>query len=112
FEKAAGYAELAGDQAAAKFAFASARDYYESVLARDCLDAAGTARVCEKLANAHEMLGSAAESYRRLTQAAAYVKSRGDGLELALLSLRLANSAYRMSDADATIRHCEEALAL
>jgi DNA-binding NarL/FixJ family response regulator len=111
-EKGAAYAEIAGDDAASKFAFASARDQYESVLALGVIDPATRARVCEKLASAHDVLGSAAESYRRLTEAAAYAQSCGDRSRLADLSMRLANAAYRQSDADATIRHCEEALAM
>jgi DNA-binding NarL/FixJ family response regulator len=108
--EAAALAERAGDDAMARFAFATARNFYDAALTDDVLDPRSTARVAEKLGEAHDLLGSHAEAAACFARADAYARAAGDREHEAAIAIRLALAAGRMSDPDAEMRHCEWAL--
>lgn len=109
--EAAAIAERAGDDAMARFAFATARNFYDAALTDDVLDAPATARVAEKLGEAHDLLGSHREAAACFSRADAYARAVHDQERQAGIAIRLALSAGRLSDPDAETRHCERALA-
>jgi DNA-binding CsgD family transcriptional regulator len=107
---AAALAERAGDDAMARFAFATARNFYEAALVDDVLDPAVTARVAEKLGEAYDLLGSHSEGAACFARADAYARESDDGERQAGIAIRLALAAGRLSDHAAEARHCERAL--
>jgi DNA-binding NarL/FixJ family response regulator len=108
--EAAAIAERAGDDAMARFAFATARNFYDAALTDDVLDPAATARVAEKLGEAHDLLGSHREAATCFLRADAYASAAHDHEREAGIAIRLALAAGRLSDPDAEMRHCERAL--
>jgi ATP/maltotriose-dependent transcriptional regulator MalT len=110
-DRTAAYAERAGDLAAAQGAFATARDHFERAIDTGVLGTPGVARIDEKLGHAYNLLGDARAAYGRFAEAAQYYSALGDRKAIARLSLRLATAAHRLADADATLRHCREAIA-
>ncbi len=110
-DRAAVYAERAGDLAAAQFAYATAREHFERALRSPRLGADERARIEEKLGEAHDLLGSAREAYECFARAAQQARQSGEPAGLARLCVRMANAAYRLSDADAALLHCRNAIA-
>lgn len=110
-DRASAYAEAAGDLAAAAGAYGTARDHFDRALHGGALDAQSIARVGEKLGHAHDLLGAARDAYVYFTQAAEHYRTIGNRSGIARLALRLANAAHRLADADATLRHCRDAIA-
>jgi predicted ATPase/DNA-binding CsgD family transcriptional regulator len=110
-DQASVYAERAGDLAAGRFAFATARDHFERALRSPALMPAARARLEEKLGLAHDLLGSAREAYDAFARAVAHHRASSTGGETARLDVRMANAAYRLSDAEAALRHCADAIA-
>ena len=110
-DRTAAYSERAGDLATTQGAFASARDHFERAIGTASLAPAHVARVGEKLGHAHNLLGAAREAYGHFAAAATYYCAVGDRKGIARISLRLATAAHRLADADATLRHCREAIA-
>ncbi len=108
--EASALAERAGDDAMARFAFATARNFYDAALANDVLDPRATARVAEKLGEAHDLLGSHGEAAACFARADAYARGASDREHEAAIAIRLALAAGRMSDLEAELRHCERAL--
>ena len=94
----------------ARFAFATARDFYDAALADDVLEAPGTTRVAEKLGEAHDLLGSHREAAACFSRADAHARDVGDREREGGIAIRLALAAGRLSDADAEMRHCARAL--
>ncbi|MEA2666038.1 MAG: hypothetical protein QOI11_2982, partial [Candidatus Eremiobacteraeota bacterium] len=109
-DRAALYAERAGDLAAEHFAFATAREHFERALRSPALDSAARARLEEKLGAAHDLLGSARDAYDAFARAVALAQANG-AHGPARLFVQMANAAYRLSDADAALRHCADAIA-
>lgn len=110
-DAAAALAERAGDDAMARFAFATARNFYDAALADDVLDPAGNARVCEKLGEAHDLLGSHREAAACFGRADAFARASNDREREAATAIRLALAAGRLSDLASEVSHCERALA-
>jgi DNA-binding CsgD family transcriptional regulator/DNA-binding transcriptional ArsR family regulator len=108
--EAAAIAERAGDDALARFAFATARNFYDAALTDDVLDPPATARVAEKLGEAHDLLGSHREAATCFSRADAFARAAHDHEREAGIAIRLALAAGRLSDPDAEMRHCERAL--
>jgi DNA-binding NarL/FixJ family response regulator len=108
---AAALAERAADDAMARFAFATARNFYDAALADDVLDPPATARVSEKLGEAHDLLGSHREAAACFGRADAYARSSNDPEREAASAIRLALAAGRLSDVASEVSHCERALA-
>lgn len=108
---AAALAERAGDEAMARFAFASARSFYAAALEDDVLAPAETARVAEKLGEAHDLLGSHREAAECFARADAYAREVGDAERQAGMAIQMATCAGRLSDPETERRHCERALA-
>ncbi len=109
--EAAALAERAADEAMDRFAFATARRYYEAALHDDVLDAAAAARVAEKLGDAHDLLGSHREAAACFERADAYARATGDRERQAGIAIRLAVACGRLSEPAAERAHCERALA-
>ena len=108
--EAAMIAEHAGDDAMTRFAFATARHFYDAALSDEVLDAEDTARVAEKLGEAHDLLGSHREAAACFSRADDYARGAGDRVREGHIAIRLALAAGRMSEPDAERRHCERAL--
>lgn len=108
---AAAIAAHAGDDAMARFAFATARHFYDAALADDEFDAAEAARIAERLGEAHDLLGSHREAAAWYDRADAYARTIGDRERQAGIAIRLAVAAGRLSDPAAERTHCERALA-
>jgi DNA-binding CsgD family transcriptional regulator len=107
---AAALAEQAGDDARARFAFATARNFYEAALHDEVLDAAASARVAEKLGDAHDLLGSHRDAALCFARTEAYARATGDLEHQSRIAIRLALAAGRLFDGEAEARHCERAL--
>jgi DNA-binding NarL/FixJ family response regulator len=108
---AAVIAEHAGDESMVRFAFATARNFYDAALTAGVLDAADAARVAEKLGEAHDLLGSHREAAACFSQADAFARVVGDRVREGHIAIRLAVAAGRMSEPDAERQYCERALA-
>jgi DNA-binding NarL/FixJ family response regulator len=108
--EAAVIAEHAGDDAMGRFAFATARNFYDAAFSANVLEAADAARVAEKLGEAHDLLGSHREAAACFSHADDYARAVGDHVRQGHMAIRLAVAAGRMSEPDAEEQHCERAL--
>jgi DNA-binding NarL/FixJ family response regulator len=109
-ERATYYSERAGDDAMALTAAASARDRFLEALETGALDAAGRARVAEKLALAFDQIGDATASLDRLREALQVHRDNMAERDEIRVELRLAGVAYRCGRVDEAISACETAL--
>lgn len=107
---AAPFAERAGDSAAEKFAFATARDFYETSLADALTEERAGIRVYEKLGHIHDLLGSSKDAYDCFSIAAQRCRAVSDRRGVARLSLRMANASYRLADSTETLKCCRDAI--
>jgi DNA-binding CsgD family transcriptional regulator len=109
--RAASYAVTAGEEALRRYAFASARDQFEAALTSQTLVQAERAAVLRQLGTAYNLLGDAAEAYRRYDGALRLYRELGDRKKALQVLLLLTIAAQRKYDSEATLRHSREALA-
>jgi DNA-binding CsgD family transcriptional regulator len=110
-DRAAAYALRAAARAFDLCAFASARDQLEPALASAQLAPEQRADALERLGQAHDLLGDADAAYQRFREALTLRRAQDAGADVARLSLRLANAAFRVVDLDTALGHCRDALA-
>lgn len=103
------HAERAGDDAAAINAHASARDHYESALRTGLWKNDEQARLREKLANMHALLGESSSALKQLRELLE-LREHDDDSEKAYLYVQISNAAYRCGDVTAAIDACEHIL--
>ncbi len=108
--RATHYAVLAGDEAMALNAYASARDNYAEALDTGVLEGLDAASVEEKAASAYDALGSADDAARDFAAAAELVRASGDAQRAARLDLRFAANAYRAGRGSEVERICDRVL--
>lgn len=109
-ERAATVAELAGDVAMSRYAFASAREHYEAAVGGPARDDESIMRVSERLGRVYDLLGNQREAYDAYGRAALLSQRTRDSERTARLAVLLALTAGRLPDAVAEARHCAEAL--
>jgi DNA-binding CsgD family transcriptional regulator len=96
--------------ASGRYAFATARDHFESALASGRLSDETRADVLEELGCIHELLGSDRDAEIRFDAALPLHRAAGRTAPAARLSLRLANIAYRNVRFETACAYCHEAL--
>lgn len=110
--RSSAFALAAAQRAFAEYAFATARGHFESALASKALTSEERAAALEQLGQTHDLLGETAMAYDRFGEALAIRRAADASADVARLSLRLANAAFRAVDVDVALGHCNDALAV